>query len=239
VSLDAFAYDRAGANDRVLADGDAVEDLGPGAEPHAVANDDPGGPPRLREHRRRRIREVMIAADDVPVRSHQDVGAERHTAGGEQLAIEADVRSRPDLDVSVLARQDRVAPDEHPRADANAAVARAFRIEQAVVVDDNVVADVNLVRVAEDHVLSENHVAAARAEQPRVQRLAQRQADRAGACLGQRHDEFVPDQGGEAGTADDERRVLRPARRAGGEKLLLRLCDFRASHVRGTTRVYA
>ena len=66
------------------------------------------------------------------------------------------------LDVAVLARQDRVAADEHAVADADAAVRLAFRIEQAVVVDDDVVADVDLVRVPQHDVLAEDDVAAAR-----------------------------------------------------------------------------
>ena len=55
----------------------------------------------------------------------------------------------------------------------------ALGVEQAVVVDDDVVADVDLVRMAQHDVLPEDDVAAARAEQRRVERLAQHEPERA------------------------------------------------------------
>ena len=73
-------------------------------------------------------------------------------------------------------------PMNTPLADADAAVDLALRVEQAVVVDDDVVADVNLVRMPQHDVLAEDDVAAARSEQQRIQRLPQRQAERAGAA---------------------------------------------------------
>ena len=127
----------------------------------------PGRRPRLLEHGLRRIREVVIAADDVAVRRHQHAAADRDAARREHLAVEADVRAVAELDVAVLARQDRVAADEHAVADPDAAVRLALRVEQAVVVDDDVAADVNLVRMAQHDVLAEDDVAAARSEQHR------------------------------------------------------------------------
>ena len=82
-----------------------------------------------------------------------------------------------------LQRQDRVAADEHAVADPDAAVRVALRVEQAVVVDDDVAADVDLVRVAQHDVLAEDDVAAARSEQHRIERLAQREAERPGTRL--------------------------------------------------------
>ena len=89
------------------------------------------------------------------------------------------------LDVAVLAREDRVAADEHAVADPDAAVGFALRVEQAVVVDDDVAADVNLVRMAEHDVLAEDDVPSAGPEEQRVEGLAQRQAERAWARLRQ------------------------------------------------------
>jgi hypothetical protein len=54
-----------------------------------------------------------------------------------------------------------IAADEHSAGDANAAIRLALRIEQAVVVDDDVAADVNLVRVPQHDVLAEDDVLAA------------------------------------------------------------------------------
>ena len=85
----------------------------------------------------------------------------------------------------------RVAADEHAAADPNAAIRLALGVDQAVVVDDDVAADVNLVRVAKHDVLTEHHVAPARSEQPRIQQLSQQQAERAGPGLCDHHDQFV------------------------------------------------
>ena len=57
-----LADDSAGADDRAVADRDAVENLRARAEPDAVADVDAGGSPRLVQHRLRVIGEVVIAA---------------------------------------------------------------------------------------------------------------------------------------------------------------------------------
>ena len=102
--------------------------------------------------------------------------------------------------------------------------------------------------VAQHDVLAEDDVAAAAAEEQRVQRLADRQPDRARPRLREHDDQLVAQQRAEARPADDERRVFRAARRAGREQLILRALDaqrvgeadvVRASHAAGTTRVYA
>ena len=84
-----------------------------------------------------------------------------HAAGRKHLAVEADVGAVGELDVAVLARQDRVAADEHAAADPDAGFVVALGVEQAVVVDHDVVADVNLVRMTQHDVLAEHDVAAA------------------------------------------------------------------------------
>ena len=108
---------------------------------------DAGRRPRLLEHGLRRIGEVVVAADHVAVRGQQRARADRDAAGRENLAVEADVRAVSELDVAVLARQDRVAADEHPVANPDPAVRLPLGIQQAVVVDHHVAADVDLVRM--------------------------------------------------------------------------------------------
>ena len=65
----------------------------------------------------------------------------------------------------------------------DAAVRVALGVEQAVVVDDDVVADADLVRMPEHDVLAEDDVAAARASERRIEHLAQREPERAGHRL--------------------------------------------------------
>ena len=86
--------------------------------------------------------------------------ADADARGREDLAVEADVGAVLDDDVAVLAAQDRVAADEDAVADGDALVVGALRIEAAQVVDDDVVADVNLVRMPERDVDAEDDVAA-------------------------------------------------------------------------------
>src|SRR5450759_2466303 len=109
----------------------------------------------------------MVAADDVAVRRQQRVASDRHLARREQLAVEADVGPVGDVDIAVLARQDRVPPDEDAAADRDAAITVPLRVDQAVVVDDHVVADPDLVRMSQHHVLPEDHVPSARAQEHR------------------------------------------------------------------------
>ena len=92
----------------------------------------------LSQDRRRRIGEIVIAANHVAVRRDQRVAADADPAGREQFAVEADVRAVAELDVPVLAREDGVATDEHAVADDDALVARSLGVEQTVVVDYDV-----------------------------------------------------------------------------------------------------
>ena len=84
----------------------------------------------------------------------------------------------------------------------------AFRVEQTVVVDDHVAADVDLVGVTQHDVLSEHDVAAAGPEQRRIERLPQRQTQRASPGLSKHHDELIVEQRPEAGAPDDQLGVL-------------------------------
>src|SRR5262249_42665899 len=151
--LDIVPDDGAGADDGARAEGDAVENLRACPEPRAVANRNPLRTSRLFEHRLRRIRKVVIAADHIDVGRQQHVGADADPAGGKDLAVETDVRAIGELDVAVLAGQDRIAADEDAVADPDAGVRLALGVEQTVVVDHDVVADVNLVRMPQYNVL--------------------------------------------------------------------------------------
>ena len=91
---------------------------------------------------------------------------------------------------------------------------------------DDVVADADLVRMAQHDVLAEDDVAAAGAEQRRVERLAQREPERAGHALRGERDELVPDERAPAGAPDDQRDVLLARRLAPVEQLVLRAGDL-------------
>ena len=174
----------------------------------------------------------MVAADDVAVGGHQHARTDRDAAGREDLAVEADVRAVGQLDVAVLAGQDRVAPDEHAVADPDAPVRLALRVEQAVVVDDDVVADVNLVRVAQDDVLAEDDVAAAgarAAEGTAVLRSARPSAP-ARACASITTNSYFS-SAPRPGRPTTSVGVLRAAADLPGrEELILRLVDRLQSH---------
>src|SRR6185295_8309986 len=118
-------------------------------------------------------------------------------------------------------RQDRVASDEHAGSDGDPGVAIALRVDQAVVVDHHVVADADLVRMAQHDVLAEDDVPAARAEERREERLAQRETERAGHVLAEELHEFVVKERAPAGPADHERRVPLACRLPAREQLLL------------------
>ena len=229
----AFADDGARADDGAVADRDAIQDLRACAQPDADADVDPRRPARLVQHRLPVIGEVVIAADQVRVRRDERVGTDAHAAGGKQLAIEPDVRAVLDLDVAVLAGQDRVAADEDAGPDLDAAVGRALGVEQAVVVDDHVVADVDLVRMPKDDVLAEDDVASAAAEQHRVTGLAERQPERARHALREQHDELVLDERRQAGLADDQGAVFGARPAAPAKELILRAWNIaRGRYVR-------
>ena len=97
-------------------------------------------------------------------------------------------------------------------------------------------ADVDLVRMAQHDVLAEDDVAAAGAEQRRIERLAQRQPERAGTRLREHDDQLVLQQRAETRPPDHELGVFLPARLAGREQLVLRLADPRraAGYVRAS-----
>ncbi len=88
----------------------------------------------------------------------------------------------------------------------------ALGIDQAVVVDHDVVADVNLVRMPQHDVLAEDDVAAARSEERRIQRLSQRESERTRTALRERDDQLVLQERPKIRFPDDERRVFLRAR---------------------------
>src|SRR5688500_12168905 len=68
VRLHVVAHDRTCPDDGVVADRDAVKHLRAGSQPGTVADGYAGRRSRLSEDRRRRIREVVVAADHIAVR---------------------------------------------------------------------------------------------------------------------------------------------------------------------------
>src|SRR6516162_5003247 len=62
-----FADDGCGADDRAIADRDAVENLGAGPDPGPLANRHAGGHAPLVEDRPRWIRKIVVAANHVRV----------------------------------------------------------------------------------------------------------------------------------------------------------------------------
>ena len=93
---------------------------------------------------------------------------------GEDLTIEPEVGVVLDHDIAVLAAEDRVASDEHAVADEDPAIVGPLGVEAAIV-DDDVVADHDLVRVAHHHVHAEHDVAPDASEDQRIQFRAQEQ----------------------------------------------------------------
>ena len=183
------------------------------------------------------IGEIVVAADDVAVGRHQHALAPIVTRLAEntsqlkpRFAPSASSMSPFLHDRIVLRPMNTPSPMRMPRFDSPFA-----SIRQLSSIDD-VAADVDLVRVTQDDVLAEDDVAAARPQQHRVQRLAEHQPQRARATTARtsrsaRSFSSAP----EPGPADDERRVLRAARRAGREQLLLGFADRQLCGVRRFT----
>ena len=98
--------------DGVAADAHAVGDDDVRAEPDVIADvDAASGPALLQDWKVDAIVEV-IAADEVGVRRDKHLAADCARRPPEDLDVEADVRLFVELDVAVLAAQDRVPPEE-------------------------------------------------------------------------------------------------------------------------------
>ena len=238
------AHDRAGADDRAVADRHAVEDLRAGADPRARRRS--RCPPtcrRLLEHRARRgslkswsppieIRVRGDAACRAPTRTRL---AEKISQLKPMFAPSA-ISMSPFLHERIVLR-----PMNTPLPIVMPGVRVALRVEQAVVVDDDVVADVDLVRMPQHDVLAEDDVAAAAAEQPRIQRLAQREPERARDGLRDEHDELVLEQRAQPGRPTTSALYFARAPPACAEQLVLRARDVarrrvvRSSLAHGTT----
>ena len=75
-----------------------------------------------------------------------------------------------------------------------------------MIIDDDVVSDVDLVRMANDDVLAEDHVSSAGAEKERIKELPQREAERAREALAEGDHELVAEKRKQSRAADDQRR---------------------------------
>src|SRR5262245_8823152 len=218
---DTVTHDGARPDNRTIANGHAVEDLGACAQPRSGSDLYAARRTSLLQDRTVGIREVVIAADQVAVRGQQRVPADADTARREQFAVEPDVCPVLDVDITVLARQNRVASYEHALSDRDAAIRVSFGVEQAVVVDHDVVSKVDLVGMSNYHVLPEDDAAPARPEEQRIERLAQREPQCAWHMLRHQHDGLVSEERTPTGTADDQTSVLLPRRLAAIEQLIL------------------
>ncbi len=147
--------------------------------------------------------------------------AHAHARGGKNLAVEAEVGVIADDDVAVLAAEDGVAAHEHPGPDDDAGVVRPLRVEAAAVVDHHVVADRDLVRVAEGDVDAEDDVAPDRAEDQRIELAAEEQAEGTRHPRAAHRHQLEGDQRRQAGAADDEVAILADLRPALVEQLAL------------------
>ena len=136
----------------------------------------------------------MVTPNQIDIRRQQDVAAHHHPARRKEFAVETDVRAVVEFDVAVLARQNGIASDKHPRANANASIRGALGVQKAVVIDHDVVGNVNLVRMPKHDVLPEDDIAAARAKQPRITGPPEPQAECPGPRLSQGDDRFVFEQ---------------------------------------------
>ena len=216
------------ADDRPFSDRHAVEHFRASTQPRACADGHTRGAPRLCQDAFVRIADIMVAADEITVRGQERVASDPHHARGKHLAVETNVHAVVENDIAVLARENRVASDEHAAANGDPAVAVALGVEQAVVVDDDVVPDADLVRMTEHDVLPEDHVAPTRAEERRIQRFAQRESEGARHPLRREGHGLVLDERTHAGTADNELRVFGARGLAPIEELIL--CAWDAGH---------
>jgi hypothetical protein len=151
----------------------------------------------------------VAAADQVGVRGEEAVPAHGDGRGREDLAVEPEVRVVPQDDVPVLAGQDRPPAQEHAVADRDAPVARALGVEDHQVVHYHVVAQADLLRMAQHDPVAEGHVAAHGRQQPAIRDLPERQSQGAGDPGKERDHQLVEDEVRQAAAADDEVLVLR------------------------------
>jgi len=175
-----------------------------GAEPGMVVDFDPARGPALVEHRDVGAVVQVVAADEIRVGRDQHLLPDAHARRRKNLDVEPQVGVVVDDDVAVFAAQNRVAADEGPRADLDAAVVGAFRVEAAVVVDDHVVRQADLVGVAQDDADAEGHAAAAPAEEQWIEPRPQSEAERTRHGCAKRNHDLECDQGPEPGLADDQ-----------------------------------
>ena len=101
--------------------------------------------------------DAMTSSIEVRVGRNLDMLANLHDVGREDLTVEGYVRTSFHHDVPILAIQNGVSSNEHAIGDEDTLVLTAFGVKNAVVIDHNVVAQVDLVRVPEDNVRPENH----------------------------------------------------------------------------------
>ena len=155
------------------------------------------------------------STDEIGVGRDQYLPSNPDFRRREHLDVEAHVGAVLENDVAVLATEDRAAAEEHALAYRDADIRRAFCIQAAVVVDDHVVANLDLVGMTQYDVRTKRDVAAHASENHRIELGAQEQAQRPRHPRRAQHRQLVADERPQAGLPDDEIRVPLAARPAG------------------------
>ena len=169
----------------------------------------------------------MVAADDIDVGRQQDVLPDPNVSGRADLAVETEVGLLLQPDIAILAGENGVATHEDTVFEIDPAVVDTLRIQQAVVVDDDVRADAYLAWMAKDHVLTERDISAARPKEQRVELAPQEEPQRAGYPRRRQQHQLVAQQREEAAPTDDQLGILLCLALPFIEKLLLGDIDAR------------
>ncbi len=140
-----------------------------GAKPDVVVHLDPLGNTPLLEHRPIGSIVEMVTTNHVGVGGDECALTEPDVSTRKDLAVEAYVGPVIDLDVSILAAQDRISTDEDTVSNGDATVVGTLGIETAVVIDHDIVTDANLVGMAEHDVLPEDHVPSHPSQEPGIE----------------------------------------------------------------------
>ena len=204
-----------------------------GSEPAAVADPDGKADAALLRHRDVDTVVHVVAAHEVDIGREHDVLPNRDLVRGEDFAVEADIGPLFEVDIPVLARKDRVPPDEDPVVELDPRVVDALRVEEHVVVHHHVVSDADFSRVAQHDILPEHDVPAAGAEKTRVELASEKQPKGPRDPSRQEHHELVADNSSEPRSADDELAVFLDLALIGIRELFLGDRDTPVIRLRG------
>ena len=138
----------------------------------------------------------MIApGHEIALPGQKTIIAEPDLRLRQQAAVGRDVAVVSQINGAFLAGQDRVAADHGVGPDPDPLVGLALGVQDGPVVDERVVPDFNLVRMAEDDVPAEDDAPADLPKDPGEKGPAENQPQRAGDRGDEEIDEFVLQQG--------------------------------------------